>query len=111
MRRIPGKENMFLTNHTYSSTYVKSVEKDGVTRVDTEAYGATDVVGTLIAAAVVGFGVRAGSIVFDKAAEIVPKVANKASKAVSSAVDRKERHDHSDPNAKEGIDDEEELDD
>ncbi len=119
MRRIPGKEYMFLTNHSYSSTYVKSVEKDGVTRVDTEAYGATDVVGTLIAAAVVGFGVRAGSVVFDKATEVVPAIARKATGFIADKVDLKFFRDGSiisvekpnDPNAKEGVDDEEDLDD
>lgn len=110
MRRIPGKEYMFLTNHSYSSTYVKSIEKDGVTRVDTEAYGATDVVGTLIAAAVVGFGVRAGSVVFDKATEAVPAIAKKASKKLSSAFCTKKNVQET-ANAKEGIDDEDDLDD
>ena len=121
MRRIPGKEYMslFVNTHNYSSTYAKATEKDGITRVDTESYNATDVVGTLVAAAVIGFGVRAGSVVFDKATEVLPAIARKATDFIGNKVDLKfckngsiisvEKPD--DPNAKEGIDDEDDLDD
>lgn len=115
MRRIPGKDimSLYLNTHNYSSTYAKATEKDGITRVDTESYNATNVLGTLAVAAVIGFGAKAGSYVFEKAVDAVPKVVNKASKKVSSVVDclNARNTKHNDPNAKEGIDDEEELDD
>lgn len=115
MRRIPGKDimSLYVKSHNYSSTYAKATEKDGITRIDTEAHSVTDVASILAISAITGFGVRAVAALLDKSIESLPKIPEALKKITSTINCMKDRKAKvkSDPNAKEGIDDEEDIDD